>query len=111
MKGVGLMTRPIIGATASWIKRKFYASCEELLMETLEELKKRTLVLVFDHPLNEDRYYHWRSGTGVAPMCEPSIDFEDGKWIAMPLRKAEKDKVLCPRCDTVVNKLAKGWSV
>lgn len=66
------------------------------------------MVLIYDHPLEETKFYHWRSGNGVAPLCDPSINWEDGRWVAHTLGKV-KNKQICPRCELVAEKLSKGW--
>jgi hypothetical protein len=77
-------------------------------VETLEELKKRTLVYVPDasgywsEP--REQVYHWRAGSPHHTLCGLEVYAFD----LVPL--AETTREVCIDCDEVTKRIEKGWS-
>lgn len=73
-------------------------------METLEQLKERTKVLIHMDPYVLPRYYHWRTGIDDMSLC--------GEKFSLSIALKELDPnhyALCLRCEDISNEIAKGW--
>lgn len=74
-------------------------------METLEDLKKRTLVYVpADRQVGD--VYHWRAGRPRYTLC--GIEVVPADLVLKPLGEVVIEE--CIHCKEVTKRIEKGWS-